>query len=93
MRYYLHIRDRAGSVRDEDGSDYHGLIAAVDEAQRGIRSLLSEGIKAGTFDLDGYIEIAGEDGAPILVVPFSNAITIMLPGRLAIMDDPGEQLD
>ena len=89
MRYFLHIRDRAGSVRDDDGSEFPGLVAAIGEARRGIRSLLSEGVKAGTLDLDGYIEIAGEDGAPILVVPFSDAITILLPGRTAIMDASG----
>ena len=86
IRYFLHIRDRAGSVRDEDGGDFSGLVAAIDEAQRGIRSLLSDSVKAGTLDLDGYIEIADVDGVPVLVVSYTDAITIMLPGRTAIMD-------
>jgi hypothetical protein len=89
MRYFLHIHDRIGTVRDNDGREFPELVAAIDEALRRIRSLLSEGVRAGALDLDGCIEIGSEDGVPILVVPFGNAITIMLPGRTTIMDASG----
>ena len=91
MRYFLHIRDRSGIVLDEDGCDFPSMIAAVDEAQRGIRSLLSEGVRAGTLDLDGRVEITRQDGVVILVVSFGDAITIRLPGRAK--DYTGEGLD
>ncbi|MGI4876013.1 MAG: DUF6894 family protein [Janthinobacterium lividum] len=61
--------------------DFPGLLAVIEEAQRGIRSLLSEGLKAGTLDLDGSVEIPGEDGVPIFVVSFGDAIT-NLPRKL-----------
>jgi hypothetical protein len=78
-RFYLHLINRTGSARDEEGVELADAQAAQARAVEGIRSILADEAKAGRLDLDGRIEIADESGAILRVVPFEAAFEI-LPG-------------
>ena len=90
-RFFLHVRDRSGIICDEDGPELATFEAAVGEARRGIRSLLSESVRAGILDLDESVQIAGPAGSPILLIAFCDAINIRLPGRCSSLDATAER--
>ena len=85
-RFFLHVRDRTGAACDEDGVKLADIEAAIVEARRGIRSILTENVKAGILDLDGCVHITDHDGALIVEVQFVDAINIRFPGRSPIKD-------
>lgn len=75
-RFYLHLYNQVGVVRDEEGEELSDLSRARDSAFAAIRDIVSEEAKRGTIDLRGRIEIAGEDSGTLEIVPFTDAITI-----------------
>ncbi|CAA9500472.1 MAG: hypothetical protein AVDCRST_MAG44-732 [uncultured Sphingomonas sp.] len=75
-RYLLHLHNRTGHTRDDEGLDLPDVAAARDEAIRSIRSILSSEILEGQMDLDGRIDICGEDGETLAVVRFSEAVQL-----------------
>ena len=75
-RFYLHIRNGGGFAQDPEGQELFNLAAARSAAIEGVRSLLSEEARQGELDLSGSIEIADEEGNILLIVPFSEAISL-----------------
>ena len=75
-RFYLNLRNRVGVVPDLEGLDLPSETAAREQAIRNIRSIVSADVQDGLFDLDGEIEIAGERGQVVAVVPFADAVRI-----------------
>jgi len=80
-RFYLHIRNGNGYAEDPEGQDLSDLAAARSAAIEGVRSLLAEEARQGQLDLSGSIEIANEEGNILLIVPFSEAISLRLSPR------------
>jgi curved DNA-binding protein CbpA len=78
-RYYLHLFNRAGPVRDEEGTDVPDLAAARFQALQAVRDIVSEEAKKGVVDLHGRIEIADELGSTLHVLPFTDAIEVRPP--------------
>ncbi len=76
--YYLHLYNRIGFVRDEEGQDAPDLDGAREAAIQAIRGIVSHEAKAGRIDLAGRIEIADETGRLLACVPFSEALTVQL---------------
>ena len=86
-RYFLHIANRVGYARDEEGAELENMVAAVEQAKEGIRSILRDEARTGRLDLQGHVEIADESGAILQVVPFSDAFEIVMPTGRADPED------
>lgn len=80
-RFYLHLYNRIGFVRDEEGEELPDIAAACEQALQGIRSVLSEEARAGIIDLRGRIEITGAGGELLAVVPFREAVELLMEGE------------
>ena len=79
-RYYLHLYNCLGDVRDDEGEELSALEDARDCAFQAIRDILSEEVRQGRIDLRGRIEIADAGKRVVEIVPFSDAVEI-LAGR------------
>lgn len=80
-RFHLHIYDRAGISRDEEGLELADLGSAREWAIDGIRSIVSEQVRAGRLDLEGRVEIADEAGTVLEIVRFPEAVEVRPPGE------------
>ncbi|MDQ8756824.1 hypothetical protein RCO27_11355 [Sphingosinicella sp. LHD-64] len=79
-RYYLHIQNGIGDVRDEEGVDLSGIPDARERAIEGIRSIVAEEARDGRIDLTGAIVISNATGETLLAVPFHEAFDLRLDG-------------
>jgi hypothetical protein len=86
-RFFLHITNRIGFAADEEGIIADGLGGAVDQAMKGIRSIISDEAVQGRIDLNGRIDIADETGAVRQIVPFADAFEILMPAGEAYPED------
>jgi hypothetical protein len=75
--FFLNIHNGFGVAQDDEGVDLPDLAAAREKAVEGIRSILSEEIKAGTIDLGGHVEVADADGNVLAAVHFEDAFRIL----------------
>lgn len=82
-RFYLHLFNRIGTVHDDEGTEVPDLDAARHLAVQSVRDILSEEVKRGRFDLQGRIDIAGEEGNVLAAVPFSDAVELRLEGDIS----------
>jgi hypothetical protein len=78
-RYYFHIHDRAGQLRDEEGCELRDLEAVRERAIHDARSLMAADVEAGRLDLTDYVEVADDRGAVVLTLPFAEAVLIARP--------------
>lgn len=78
-RFYFHLADADGCIRDEAGIDLSGAEAAKLEAVKGARSIIAHDALSGELDLTGRIEVTDEHGAPVLTLPFAQAIAVRFP--------------
>jgi hypothetical protein len=79
-RFFFHLRNGIGWVRDEEGCELPDLAAARVCAIGSIRSILKDEIDAGRIDLRGRIDITDEGGRLLGVVPFHSAVELVLEG-------------
>jgi hypothetical protein len=75
-RFHLNLHNGLGLTPDEEGLDLPDEEAARAEAIRSIRSLVSEEVKEGCIDLNGRIEIIGEDGQCVDTIRFVDAVEL-----------------
>ena len=75
-RFFLHIRTGAELVTDDEGADFVDLAAAMREAVRGARSLMSSEVLEGTLRLDQAIEIHDADDRRVGLVSFPDVLLI-----------------
>ncbi|HEY2032149.1 MAG TPA: hypothetical protein VGH02_00540 [Rhizomicrobium sp.] len=59
-RYYFHVRDEHGTVRDEEGTELPGIEDARFEARMSARDLIIQNIAAGKEANGRTIDIANE---------------------------------
>jgi hypothetical protein len=79
-KFYLHLFNRIGSTSDEEGVELPDLATARKSAAENIRSIMSEEVKEGLFDLNGRIEIVDDQGRLLATVPFADAVELKLTG-------------
>jgi hypothetical protein len=77
-RFYLHLYNRVGFARDEEGEELPDLAAARELAMTSIRDILAAEAKEGSIDLRGRIEIADENQEVLAVVRFPEAVELHL---------------
>jgi len=73
-RYYFHVRDQHGVIRDEEGTELAGLEDAIAEAQASARDFLVQDIKEGRKSEDRVIEIADDLGKVLARVPLGDVM-------------------
>lgn len=82
-RFFLHVANRVGFAPDEEGVDLDDLAAAMEQAKDGIRSIVSDEARNGRIDLDGRVEIMDETGTVLKVIPFPDAVEIIVAAKQA----------
>ena len=75
--FHLNLRNASVKADDEEGVDVADMDAARDQAIAGIRGFLSHEVITGKLDLRGQIDITDESGASVMIVPFSDAVTVL----------------
>jgi len=79
-RYFMHLFNSLGSVPDDEGVEAADLDQASAIAAANIRSMLSDEVKQGRFDLRGRIEIADAAGNTVRTVAFRKAVQLFTEG-------------
>jgi hypothetical protein len=74
--FFLHVYNRTGCSRDEEGLDLPDLDAARAEAAAGIRSILADEVARGTIDFNGRIDIADAAGTVIATMRYGEAVEL-----------------
>ncbi|HEY0312083.1 MAG TPA: hypothetical protein VGC56_06270 [Allosphingosinicella sp.] len=74
--YFLHVFNRTGCSRDEEGQDLPDLAAARVAAVEGIRSILQDEVGHGMIDFEGRVEIEDEAGAVLATVSYADAVDL-----------------
>jgi hypothetical protein len=74
--YFLHVFNRTGDARDEEGLDLPDLEAARAAAVRGIRSILSDEVVHGAIDFEGRVDIADEADQVLACIPYRDAVEV-----------------
>jgi hypothetical protein len=78
LRFYLHIKDGANLIRDEQGVDLPTAADARDQTLHAARELVADAIMSGRdLDTDAFL-IADQDGKQLTYLPLTDA----LPERL-----------
>lgn len=72
-KYFFHVRDRLGVMKDNEGMELSTLEDARAEALRSAKHLIAESKKFGTFGLDRVIEVEDGDGQRVYTLPFKTA--------------------
>jgi hypothetical protein len=76
-KYFLHLRIDGRLMPDDEGTLLPDLETAKREAIEGARDLVAGRVRDGEpLDLSWAFEIADDTGRTVLVVPFSEAISL-----------------
>jgi hypothetical protein len=78
-RYFLNVRTSGELIVDEEGYECVDLRAAIGEAVRGARGLMSFEVQDGVLRLDQAIEIHNENNVLVATVEFADALQILPP--------------
>lgn len=75
-RYYFHLSDAAGELRDPDGTELEDLVAAVAHALVEARALLSFEAIDGTLNLNQHFMVEDEARTVVHRLDFRDAVTV-----------------
>jgi hypothetical protein len=81
--FYFHLWSHQQYIVDPEGSEHGNVDAARTEALFAARSIMSEEIKSGRFDLDQKFELHDDRGHHLLTIPFAHALETVEPGAVA----------
>lgn len=76
-RFYFTIHDEWGEAVDPEGAELSSVDAAVRQAVKGARSLMSDSVKKGKLDLSAFIEIEDQFHIGVSRLGFDEALTIV----------------
>lgn len=79
-RFYLHLHNRVGTVRDEEGQELPDLRAAREVAITSIRSIIADEAQHGRIDLAGFVRITDGDERDLARIRFGDAFELLLDG-------------
>lgn len=74
-RYYFNLFDDSVAV-DDEGLELPDIAAARAQAIRGARSLIASQAEQGRICLNCRIEVEDENRRPVLILPFTEAVTV-----------------
>ena len=76
-RFFIHVYNDIDAI-DDDGQELADLATARDVAIQGARSLMAHEVLHGRpITLHHRVEIVGESGTVLIVLPFGELITIV----------------
>lgn len=78
-RFFLHVCNGHGEIRDEEGIELESHSAAHRIAVDSIRSMISEDARRGFIDLTGFITIHDEGHNKLLDVAYMEAFELRMP--------------
>lgn len=76
--YFLDVCNTDIRAEDPEGHELPDLEAASREAIASIRSILAHEVAEGRLDLRGEIRIEDERGDVVRIVPYADALEIMI---------------
>ena len=75
--YFFHIRTAGDLVKDEEGLILRNLVEAREEAISSARDIVTECLRAESpIAVGNAVEVGDEGGAVVLIVPFTEAISV-----------------
>lgn len=81
QRYFFNVHDQNGALLDPEGTLCAGREAARRAAINFVRSILAEDLTQGCIDLNGRIEILGDDRAVVEAIAFAECVIVVAEGR------------
>jgi uncharacterized protein DUF6894 len=73
-RYFFHVKYKAKTIRDEEGTDLHDLDAVREEAEESARQITRDRLLFGELVEDEAFVVTDEQGQTVLICPFKDAI-------------------
>ncbi|NDK48843.1 hypothetical protein GYH37_05600 [Rhizobium laguerreae] len=73
-RFYFNIVSGTGTIADFEGTELATLEDAKHEAVRDARALMSQAVLSGKDISAREIQVCNEEGAVLLIVPFTETI-------------------
>lgn len=84
-RLFLHQSLPQQFIEDTEGLEFSSLEDARKEAIESAREMICDMARGGHIELDCKFQIANEGGKVLLVVPFSDALTLNLPAAETVV--------
>lgn len=78
-RYFLHLRDGADDLLDEEGSEFADLSALRGAVLFNAREMMTVGVRDGVLDLRFRIDAETAAGDIVHSLRFSEAVNILPP--------------
>lgn len=75
-RYFFHLYDDL-EIRDEEGVTLLDPAAARKLAIESARDVMADNVRGGELCLSHRIEVEDEQGQPVVVVKFRDALTVL----------------
>jgi hypothetical protein len=75
-RYFFNLHECGTLVRDDEGREVRDDAQLRQLAVREARQLMAAEITEGKLCLSCRIDVLDEDGRPVIVVPFREAVTV-----------------
>jgi hypothetical protein len=76
MRFFFHLHEPDGDVRDEEGLELPSVEEAFRRAIQGARSLIASDVLAGALPLATTMVVEDEAGGRAFELPFRDAVRI-----------------
>jgi len=73
--FYFHIQDEV-EISDPEGTELSDVTAVREYAVNCARSLLSQDVLKGEFNIFRRFEITDKSGAPVMTCPFTEAVDL-----------------
>ena len=70
-RFFFHLGDAAGQLKDKEGMDLPDAEAAWFQAVRSVRDLMSADLSIGLCREERRVSVEDESGATVQLIPFA----------------------
>lgn len=76
-RYYLHLRNEADEVLDQEGKDYSNMDELKADVLTAARDIMAGDLTRGIIDWRYRVDAEDETGHIVYTMPFEHAVTII----------------